>query len=1546
MILKRDTNIIISVLMLLSLVYTAAGYMFETDFNDVKAIEAVPAATSTNTVTTTPAPTPTANAAATSTVAPTANAAATPTPTPSPTAKAAANTTAAPTSTNATSTPTPTPSPSPTANATANATVTPTPTPAPTPTPTANATTNATVTPTPAPTPTPTANATTNATATPTPTPTVNATANVTASPTPNATSTPVPPGEPGIKSYSPPTPVPDIIGATRAFNVTINQTVNVIWLINGVQAGTDTGTTSSYINTSAAQGTWNVTVVVKNDNGNATQKWEWVVTVPGPPSILVSDPKSPVNDLVGTPRDFSITVNQTGNVTWLVNGSMVQNNSNVATANYTNISAVPGIFNITAVFTSIYGTSSSNWTWYVKNPPENVTNLTIITRGPTYINWTWDAPADESFNGTQILIDGALKDTLPKSLNYYNGTGFIQGTSHNISVIAIDTLGNRAIKPWPTSIGTTTNTPIGNEVTPSGLPSGVTVSFANITKEGITTVSFEKTSSVVPGFMPLGPYVNITTTANFTGPVTITLNYTQPPNGFNESNVHLYGLNNSVWEDMTTNSDMDNNIVTGVISGLPLIVTGVYPPPTITVIQEPSTEITVKDTIIFNISIDQAATVNWTVNGNMSLDPLIIRAGGNSSFTFNSTRMGNYSIIAGANNINGTSSKSWNVTVHPGTFFKGNRIWDGSKPDEFSLNYTWDSMSFSGFYYDINEDVGDESITMTMNGYRDRTINRDNIKYTTSSQEVVFGYNGFGSYNVVGFMADKYFAGYTANTKPPEPTTGIDPISTISQGHLYRVLIDDDTRRTISLGSTLALQDGYVVKAKDIDLNARTMLISLLKDGIEVDSTPLSAGQTYVYTKDDLPLIMLRFESVFSGQEIQTAFLRGLFQISENYDTVSTGNDFGIMEITSISENSIMMRNRASLNLGAGNTIDLMGDLKIIVADDSDVRFALSVQRTGDFEVRSSVYRDSDPIDTWTPYNFGMNIGKTVVGFYYDLDKGIGEETLQLAAPLAGSRTIPDEGLLYKTTPQEVSFGYGGFGSYDVIGFMADKYFAGYTINSRPPGTSIDPISVITSGQLHKILIDDDAQRTFSVGGTLALKEGYVLKATDIDLNARTILLSLLKDGTEVDVAPLSAGQTYVYTKDTGGSDIPLILVRFDNVFSGREIQSAFIKGLFQISENYVTITAGNRFGRMVVRSIGTDNVQMSNDGSISLSKGTNENLMGNITVKVGDTTDNSLRFYFAVDVTSEMIASQLVIDAPTQATAGDNIKIRVTAGGNPVDGAALAINSSDIGQTSINGVLNYTLPRTMKGTYNITANKVGYDNAIKNIEVLEYIERKLSIDTPVMANQFSTITIIVTSNNTNISNATVNFDNTTIGSTNINGALNYTLNTSGIHTLSASKTGYITVAREINVRAPFSEYKALDLNITPNVVFTDEDAVIKSNITNAGTKKDTLPVELIINGTAVDNRSVTLAPGEIKEINFTRKESKAGNYTVEILGQKGLLEVKQTPLIWNLILIVAMITGLGLIAIYLLTTKNKISFEAIRNKLSLDRPKNQTKL
>ncbi|MBU4373659.1 MAG: S-layer protein, partial [Euryarchaeota archaeon] len=403
---------------------------------------------------------------------------------------------------------------------------------------------------------------------------------------------------------------------------------------------------------------------------------------------------------------------------------------------------------------------------------------------------------------------------------------------------------------------------------------------------------------------------------------------------------------------------------------------------------------------------------------------------------------------------------------------------------------------------------------------------------------------------------------------------------------------------------------------------------------------------------------------------------------------------------------------------------------------------------------------------------------------------------------------------------------------------------------------------------------------------------------------------------------------EDYYYTKKVGSvSDLPIIAVHFEKVFRGREVNAVFIRGVFQISESYTQVKSGNKHGAMKIDSVNSSLIKMVNDNTIDLSSGSTSGVMGNIKFKVADSRD--LRFYPFVMVTSEMIANQLVIDAPAKANAGDNITIKVTAGGSAVDDASISINS-EIGKTDRNGVLDYTLPKTMKGMYNITAAKLGYEKATKSMDVAAYIEYRLSIEAPATADQFETIAIKVTYNSTAISGAALKFDNTTIGETDSNGVLNYTLQLSGTHTITASKSGYITAVRDIDIKMPFSEYKALDLNITPSVVFTNEEALIKSNITNVGTKKDTLPVELVQNGTVVDNRTVSLAPGEITEVNFTRKEALPGNYTVELLGQKGLLEVKKKPL--NLLLIGGIATGFGAVIIYLLTAKSKISIEAIR--------------
>ena len=83
----------------------------------------------------------------------------------------------------------------------------------------------------------------------------------------------------PKIISYAPPTPVSDDEGATRTFNISVDQTVNVSWLINGTVVQTNESVTeASCTNTSAVAGYWNVSAVATNENGTAIQTWWWSV--------------------------------------------------------------------------------------------------------------------------------------------------------------------------------------------------------------------------------------------------------------------------------------------------------------------------------------------------------------------------------------------------------------------------------------------------------------------------------------------------------------------------------------------------------------------------------------------------------------------------------------------------------------------------------------------------------------------------------------------------------------------------------------------------------------------------------------------------------------------------------------------------------------------------------------------------------------------------------------------------------------------------------------------------------------------------------------------------------------------------------------------------------------------------------------------------------------------------------------------------------------------------------------------------------------------
>ena len=204
----------------------------------------------------------------------------------------------------------------------------------------------------------------------------------------------------------------------------------------------------------------------------------------------------------------------------------------------------------------------------------------------------------------------------------------------------------------------------------------------------------------------------------------------------------------------------------------------------------------------------------------------------------------------------------------------------------------------------------------MTIEGI-DRNIDKGDIKYVTSPTKTDFDYKNWGSYQVIGFMAEKYFAGYSKQNS----TVIGDDVSLISDGILAKILTDSNDKKSANAGEALALEEGYSLNIKEVDVNGNSVWVQLEKDGNVVDEGLVPSGQDYIYKTDlgkatDVPLIIVHFGSIFSGTETSAVFIQGIFQISDNYTEVKSGDTFEKMEVKSISSDEITMENRTMSDL------------------------------------------------------------------------------------------------------------------------------------------------------------------------------------------------------------------------------------------------------------------------------------------------------------------------------------------------------------------------------------------------------------------------------------------------------------------------------------------------------------------------------------------------------------------------------------------------------------------------------------------------------
>lgn len=810
-----------------------------------------------------------------------------------------------------------------------------------------------------------------------------------------------------------------------------------------------------------------------------------------------------------------------------------------------------------------------------------------------------------------------------------------------------------------------------------------------------------------------------------------------------------------------------------------------------------------------------------------------------------------------------------------------GNRIWDENANQ--NLTYTWTPQTYSGFYYDLDTGEGSENLTVQLSE-GSRTIGEGNLRYETVPIQTAFEYTDWGSYEVIGFMAERYFAGYNANSSFAD-----GEISVISDGQLSKILIDSDDRRSLYTGSSLILEEGYSLNIVEVDINGDTVWVQLEKDGNIIDDAFLSSNDDYVYTAElgdveDVPIIAVHFDQIFSGRETNAVFVEGIFQISDQYVQIRNGDEFGKMEVSSTSSSGIRMRNSDSITLRRGDTIDIMGKLSFVVADADDLRFApiVEISEPGTYELRGTVHDDRFDTMAWTPFNFE--------GFYYNIDENVSTESLVIEE--LDGRTIDDGDLVYSTRPARVEFEHENWGSYEVIGFMAEKYFAGY-----PEATlgNSNSISVLSDNILSKVLIDDDDKRSLFTGSSLVLENGYSLEAAEVDVNGKRVLFNLYKDGELLDSGIIPSNGDYIYEADIGGAEnVPIIAAHVSTVFRSRETDAVFVEGIFQISDDYIEISEGDSFGEMEISSISDSGITMRNENPISLSRDKVVDLMGNVKFRVADAS--VLRFYPFVEVEIEE-GDQLNIEMPDVLEVGRQANITVTARNVSVGDVEVFVGNERIGTTGDDGNLTFTPSR--EGSFTVTANREGYVSGSKDIDVVAQGVLKLLISvSPETVREGDQISIMVTDSveNQPVAGADVFFGGQRIAEqTNSNGTVSYWVTAPGTYMINATKEGYEEGEIVIEVIENAPQFTFSNLTVEPASVEAGNPVNIRVDVTNTGNVAGETQVDLLVNNEPVDSENITLSPNESTAVEFSHTEDEPGTYTIEVGGQTESYEVTE---------------------------------------------------
>jgi hypothetical protein len=138
-------------------------------------------------------------------------------------------------------------------------------------------------------------------------------------------------------------------------------------------------------------------------------------------------------------------------------------------------------------------------------------------------------------------------------------------------------------------------------------------------------------------------------------------------------------------------------------------------------------------------------------------------------------------------------------------------------------------------------------------------------------------------------------------------------------------------------VGETWKFGEEYRIYVNSIDAKAATRQgwISLFKDNNKIDDVIFQHIYTYTYPRDanySIPVFVTYISNMRSLADSDAVDFRYTWLRSQNITEIKEGDIFRIMEVTSVKNGTIELRNKDPINLAPGAAIHLMGKMGIQV--------------------------------------------------------------------------------------------------------------------------------------------------------------------------------------------------------------------------------------------------------------------------------------------------------------------------------------------------------------------------------------------------------------------------------------------------------------------------------------------------------------------------------------------------------------------------------------------------------------------------------------